>query len=153
MAMSRSENMRRIRSKDTTPEMTVRRLLHGLGYRYRLHRKDIPGKPDIVIAGRRKAIFIHGCFWHQHSACREGRPPKSNDMYWRPKLERNQQRDRQNLEALTALGWTVMVVWECEVESDSGLPERLVRFLGPASSVTHSKESQIFRGTKNNKSN
>ncbi|MGK8204317.1 very short patch repair endonuclease [Burkholderia cenocepacia] len=133
MAMSRSENMRRIRSKNTTPEMTVRRLLHGLGYRYRLHRKDIPGKPDIVIAGRRKAIFIHGCFWHQHVACREGRPPKSNDAYWRPKLERNQQRDRQNLEALTALGWTVLVVWECEVESDSTLPERLVQFLGPTS--------------------
>lgn len=141
MAMSRSENMRRIRSKDTAPEMMVRRLLHGLGYRYRLHAKDIPGKPDIVFSARRKAIFIHGCFWHQHVACKEGRPPKSNDTYWRPKLERNQRRDQQNLEALTALGWQVLVVWECEVKCEPSLPERLSQFLGPTSSAPHKVRS------------
>ncbi|MFM0488308.1 very short patch repair endonuclease [Paraburkholderia graminis] len=137
MAMTRSENMRRIRSKNTSPEMVVRRLLHRLGYRYRLHRKDVPGKPDIVFLARRKAIFIHGCFWHQHSACREGRPPKSNGEYWQPKLARNQERDRRNQEALATLGWTVMVVWECEVNSEPSLAERLVHFLGPAAFSEH----------------
>ncbi|WP_259397709.1 very short patch repair endonuclease, partial [Burkholderia cepacia] len=111
--MSRSDNMRRIRSKDTAPEMAVRRLTHGLGYRYRLHRKDIPGKPDLVFPARRKVIFIHGCFWHQHPGCREGRPPKSNAAYWLPKLERNQQRDKAALEKLAALGWNALVIWEC----------------------------------------
>ncbi|MDR5777632.1 very short patch repair endonuclease [Caballeronia sp. LZ003] len=112
--------------------MNVRRLLYLLGYRYRLHRKDVPGKPDIVFIARRKAIFIHGCFWHQHAACREGRLPKSNAGYWQPKLERNQERDRQNQDALATLGWDVMVVWECEIASDPTLSERLVNFLGPS---------------------
>lgn len=102
MGMNRSENMRRIRSKDTAPEMAVRSLAHRLGYRYRLHRKDIPGKPDLVFPGRRKVIFIHGCFWHQHPGCREGRPPKSNTAYWLPKLERNMERDKDALARLAA---------------------------------------------------
>lgn len=129
--MNRSENMRRIRSKDTAPEMAVRRLVHGLGYRYRLHRKDIPGKPDLVFPSRRKVIFIHGCFWHQHPECREGRPPKSNTAYWGPKLERNVERDRRAVAELTAAGWGVLVVWECETKDLGELQGAVQAFLGP----------------------
>jgi len=92
-AERRSANMRAIRSKGTKPEMRVRRLIHTLGYRYRLHRKDLPGKPDLVFPGRRCVIFVHGCFWHQHAGCREGRPPRSNSGYWTPKLSRTVERD------------------------------------------------------------
>lgn len=121
--------MRAIRSKDTAPEMVVRRLLHGMGYRYRLHRRDLPGKPDIVFGSRRKAIFVHGCFWHQHSGCREGRPPRSNAEYWEPKLARNRTRDEEHLQALTKLGWRVLVLWECEVTDLETLNNRLKAFL------------------------
>lgn len=129
--MDRSENMRRIRSKNTAPEMTVRRLAHSLGYRYRLHRKDIPGKPDLVFPRRRKAIFIHGCFWHQHPGCREGRPPKSNADYWLPKLERNIERDKVVLGQLISMGWDVLVIWECDTMNTKALRETLLDFLGP----------------------
>ncbi|MDR6293765.1 DNA mismatch endonuclease (patch repair protein) [Inquilinus ginsengisoli] len=121
--------MRRIRSKDTAPEMAVRRLLHGMGYRYRLHRKDVPGKPDLIFAGRRKVIFIHGCFWHQHAGCREGRLPKSNAAYWLPKLERNQARDKAALEHLAASGWDALVVWECETKDLNASARKLRNFL------------------------
>lgn len=130
MRMNRSENMRRIRSKDTAPEMAVRSLAHRLGYRYRLHRKDIPGKPDLVFPGRRKVIFIHGCFWHQHPGCREGRPPKSNTAYWLPKLERNMERDKDALARLAAAGWDVLVIWECETKDAEILARTLTGFLG-----------------------
>lgn len=130
MGISRSENMRRIRSKDTAPEMTVRKLVHSMGYRYRLHRKDIPGKPDLVFQGRRKVILIHGCFWHQHPGCREGRPPKSNADYWLPKLERNTQRDKAALVQLNADGWDVLVIWECETKDREALVRTLGDFLG-----------------------
>src|SRR3954453_9489446 len=100
----RSENMRRIKSKDMKPELLVRRLVFGLGYRYRLHRKDLPGKPDLVFPGRKKVIFVHGCFWHQHPDCREGRPPRSNITYWKPKLARNVERDMQALATLKDTG-------------------------------------------------
>lgn len=129
MGISRSENMRRIRSKDTMPEMAVRRLVHGMGYRYRLHRRDIPGKPDLAFPGRRKVIFIHGCFWHQHPGCREGRPPKSNTAYWLPKLERNQMRDKAALEKLAASGWRALVVWECQTKSVRKLTRQIRQFL------------------------
>lgn len=131
MGMSRSENMRRIRSKNTVPEIVIRRLVYGLGYRYRLHRKDISGKPDLVFLGRRKVIFIHGCFWHQHPVCREGRPPKSNAAYWLPKLERNIERDRAVRTQLTAAGWDVLVIWECEINNHEALRQILLDFLGP----------------------
>jgi DNA mismatch endonuclease, patch repair protein len=121
--------MRRIRSKDTEPEMAVRRLVHNMGYRYRLHRRDIPGKPDLAFPGRRKVIFIHGCFWHQHPGCREGRPPKSNAAYWLPKLERNQARDKAALEQLAASGWQALVVWECETKDVHALIEKMRVFL------------------------
>lgn len=125
----RSENMRRIRSKGMKPEMLVRRLVHGLGYRYRLHRRDLPGKPDLVFGPRRSVIFVHGCFWHQHD-CRDGRVPASNKEYWAPKLARNVERDSQARQALEADGWRVMIIWECETKEADKLVERLVGFLG-----------------------
>jgi DNA mismatch endonuclease (patch repair protein) len=128
--MDRGENMRRIRSQDTLPEMTVRRLAHGLGYRYRLHRKDIPGKPDLVFPGRRKVIFVHGCFWHQHPACAEGRLPKTNLAYWKPKLKRNVERDKTALAQLAAAGWDTLVIWECEAKNIKALRKTLLKFLG-----------------------
>ena len=128
---SRSQNMRRITSKDTKPEIVVRRFLFRLGYRFRLHRSDLPGRPDIVFVGRRKAIFVHGCFWHQHSDCREGRIPGSRKEYWIPKLEKNVQRDREHALSLRRLGWDVLVIWECETEKLHRMETRLVKFLGP----------------------
>lgn len=130
MAMSRSDNMRAIRSKDMKPEIFVRASAHALGYRFRLHKRDLPGKPDLVFAGRRKVIFVHGCFWHQHRGCREGRPPKSNVDYWNRKLERNVARDAENLSRLESAGWKVLVVWECETVDKERLCSRLRRFLG-----------------------
>ena len=130
--------MSKIRSGNTKPEWTIRRLLHRLGYRYRLHGKGLPGKPDIVFAGRRKVIFVHGCFWHQHEAisCLDGRKPKSNTGYWHAKLERNVLRDREHTERLTAEGWGVLVLWECEMRDEAALAERLSSFLGPISLTT-----------------
>lgn len=110
----RSANMARIRSKDTGPEMVVRRIVWGLGLRYRIHRSDLPGKPDLVFAGCRKIIFVHGCFWHRHY-CREGcRTPKSNVAYWSMKISKNVLRDRHHRRHLRKLGWRVLVIWECE---------------------------------------
>lgn len=131
-AERRSANMRQIRSKSTAPEMALRRLLHGCGYRYRLHRKDLPGKPDLVFPIRRKVVFLHGCFWHQHSGCREGRLPGTRRDYWEPKLIKNQQRDTFIQNALKSQGWEVFTVWECELAKDSSaVLSRLMRFLGP----------------------
>src|ERR1700704_5968880 len=115
--------MRRIRSKDMAPELHVRRLLFRLGYRYRLHRKNLPGHPDIIFPTLKKAIFVHGCFWHQHSdpACRITRLPKSRLEYWLPKLERNQQRDKESLALLSQLAWKALVVWECQLKNESRL--------------------------------
>lgn len=123
--------MRAVRGKDTSPEWAVRRLLHGLGYRYRLHRKDLPGKPDIVFPGRRKVVFVHGCFWHAHG-CRIGRPPKSRLEYWLPKLEANKRRDAEKLAGLEALGWRALTVWQCEIADRDTLAARLRAFLDGA---------------------
>ena len=130
---SRSENMRRIRSKGTKPELIVRQLAHKLGYRFRLHRTDLPGKPDLVFPRRHKIIMVHGCFWHGHDDpnCVDGRrKPKSNLDYWLPKLARNKARDAANLAALEALGWQVLTVWECDVRDGAALQHRLTAFLG-----------------------
>jgi len=125
----RSANMRAIRGKDTRPELAVRRVLRKAGFPgYRLHRNDLPGRPDIVYAGRRKIVLVHGCFWHGHD-CREGtRKPKSRTGYWNPKIEGNRARDLRNVELLAAAGWSIETVWECET-GDPGLPARLIRFL------------------------
>lgn len=128
--LSVSERMSRIRSKNTAPELHVRRLLHRLGYRYRLHQKGLPGSPDIVFKGRRKAIFVHGCFWHQHLGCKVSHIPKSNSQYWREKLERNRERDSLNLHSLVDMGWDVLVIWECEASNSDSLSKLLCSFLG-----------------------
>ncbi|MBM85283.1 MAG: very short patch repair endonuclease [Rhodospirillaceae bacterium] len=127
----RSWNMSRIRSKDMKPEMVVRRLVHGMGYRYRLHRKDLPGKPDLVFGPRRKAIFVHGCFWHQHGdpECKISRIPRSRPEYWITKLERNKDRDTCNIEALHAEGWRTLVVWECRTKDTEKLRQQIHNFL------------------------
>lgn len=129
--MSRSENMRRIRSKNTSPELIVRRLIYSMGYRYRLHKKDLPGKPDIVFLSRKAVIFIHGCFWHQHPepSCKSTHIPKSNQDYWGPKLESNIERDKTHLEALNRLGWRVLVLWECEISDTLMIAEKIKKFL------------------------
>ena len=126
----RSENMRRIRGKDTAPELAIRKLCWELGFTgYRIHRKDLPGKPDLAWIGRRLAVFVHGCFWQGHD-CAEGiRKPKSNRDYWIPKIERNQQRDAENIAALRADGWNVLVIWECEINEQGRLLKRLQKFL------------------------
>lgn len=124
----RSERMSRIRARDTKPELRVRRLLHGLGYRFRLHRRTLPGTPDLVFPSRKKAIFVHGCFWHRHEGCRLARLPKTRQDFWLPKLEGNRARDLRDQAALRDLGWEVLVVWECEVQSQD-LRDRLVAFL------------------------
>lgn len=127
-AERRSANMARIRNKDTKPEMVVRKLVHGMGYRYRLHRKDLPGKPDLVFGPRKKVIFVHGCFWHQHS-CREGRIPNSRREYWEPKLRRNVERDHEAIAELQRKGWDVLVIWECEVKDVELLRSKIKAFL------------------------
>jgi len=126
----RRRTMRAVKSNDTTAELAVRRIVHKLGYRYRLHRKDLPGKPDMVFPSRRKVIFVHGCFWHQHQGCRRSRRPKSNQSYWLPKLRRNSERDARVQAELADIGWKVFVVWECEVKNTQLLKERLSSFLG-----------------------
>lgn len=128
MGMDRSANMRAIRSTGMKPELAVRKLVHGMGYRYRLHRSDLPGKPDLVFSSRQKIIFVHGCFWHSHS-CKLSHTPKSNASYWNPKLHRNKERDAENLVVLKDLGWSVLIVWECETREVSVLKTRLRKFL------------------------
>lgn len=124
--------MSRVRSKDTKPELRVRRLVHGLGYRYRLHGRDLPGSPDLVFGPRRKVIFVHGCFWHRHEGCSRNRIPKSPERraFWREKLDGNARRDRENQEALRRMGWRVLVIWECETSDLARLTSRVSAFLG-----------------------
>lgn len=127
----RSANMGKIQSKDTSPEMIVRRLVYCLGYRYRLHRKDLPGKPDLVFSGRKKIIFVHGCFWHQHSitTCKIARIPKSRTDYWIPKLQHNVERDSEHQRVLEAGGWKILVIWECEVKNMDEMKKTISKFL------------------------
>ncbi len=113
----RSRNMSAIRSKNTKPEAVVRSLLFALGYRYRLHRKDLPGKPDIVLKKHNTIIFVHGCFWHHHKNCRRANWPKSNQEYWLPKIQRNIERDKIHIRKLKKEGWEVLVIWECQIKN------------------------------------
>jgi DNA mismatch endonuclease (patch repair protein) len=133
--MDRSANMRAIRGKDTSTEMTVRRLVHRLGYRFRLHRKGLPGKPDLVFVSRRKVIFVHGCFWHSH-ACKPSLVPKSNRDFWLSKLQRNKVRDKENLQSLAAKNWEALVIWQCELKDIEALAAKIEDFLksSPSSS-------------------
>jgi DNA mismatch endonuclease (patch repair protein) len=119
--------MRRVRHKDTKPEWVVRRLLHRLGFRYRLHRPGLPGRPDIVFPARRKAVFVHGCFWHRHQRC--CRTPKSRLDFWGPKFAENRRRDLRNQRALRKQGWDFLVVWECELRDTDALASRFLDFL------------------------
>lgn len=127
----RSERMGRVRSANTRPEMVVRRLVHGMGYRYRLHRKDLPGKPDLVFPARHKVIFVHGCFWHRHDDphCHLARLPKSRLDFWLPKLESNRSRDILAQERLQTMGWDVMTIWECQLRDTEVLKSRISGFL------------------------
>lgn len=126
---ARSDIMRAVRGKDTAPEMMVRRLVHGMGYRYALHRADLQGKPDLVFPSRRKVLFVHGCFWHGHKCKRGERLPKSNADYWLRKIDNNKARDARNVEALEGEGWRVLVLWECELKPASDLSKRIREFL------------------------
>lgn len=125
----RSWLMSRIKSGDTEPERIVRSLVYGEGYRYRLHCKNLPGKPDMVFVRRKKVIFVHGCFWHGH-LCPKGRLPKSNDTFWRAKIEANRARDARHLAALEGLGWGVLTIWQCELKNLEEVRHRIVDFLG-----------------------
>jgi DNA mismatch endonuclease (patch repair protein) len=127
----RRENMRQIRSTNTRPEKVLRQLLHRSGYRFRLHCKDLPGKPDLVFRSRKKIILLHGCFWHQHPGCREGRVPGSRPDYWGPKLAKNIERDAAHESALAGEGWSVLVIWECELKSPEEVLKHAGTFLGP----------------------
>lgn len=125
----RSRMMAGIKGKNTKPEMVVRKLVHGMGFRFRLHRKDLPGSPDLVLPRLRRAIFVHGCFWHRHLGCRLAYMPKSNAQFWLDKLEANIRRDALALKALDALGWEVLIVWACEVSNRHALAQKLNSFL------------------------
>ena len=125
----RSQVMARVRSKNSQPEMSVRRLVYALGYRYRLHAQKLPGHPDLVFRSRRKVIFVHGCFWHRHDNCALARMPKSRLDFWGPKLEGNRKRDQRNIQELIIDGWSVLTIWECEIGDMKKLERQLRRFL------------------------
>jgi DNA mismatch endonuclease (patch repair protein) len=128
-AAKRSAVMRAVKSKDTSPELIVRRLAHAMGYRFRLHRKDLPGAPDLAFPGRHKAIFVHGCFWHGHDCVRGARAPKNNAEYWRAKISRNKMRDASSEKRLIQMNWSVLTLWECELRNEAELKTRLTAFL------------------------
>ncbi len=127
--VERGERMSQIRARDTSPEMIVRSFVHALGFRFRLHDRRLPGCPDLVFASRRKVIFVHGCFWHRHNRCDLARLPKSRLEFWLPKLEGNKQRDAQCRRALTALGWSSLVIWECELRDPLKVMFKTLMFL------------------------
>jgi len=126
----RSERMAKIRSRDTKPELQVRKIIHGMGYRYRLHRRDLPGTPDIVFPSRKKVVFIHGCFWHRHTNCKIGHIPKTKQEFWIHKLEENAKRDQINIKKLKSLGWESLVIWECQIKHTDQIIEKIRQFLG-----------------------
>ncbi len=127
----RRRNMQAIRGRDTKPEMFVRRLVHKMGYRFRLHRKDLPGRPDLVLPQHRRVIYVHGCYWHVHT-CRWGQVvPKTNAKFWATKRAGNVERDKNNRKEIESLGWSVLVVWECETREAETLRDRLAEFLAP----------------------
>lgn len=124
-----SRRMSQVKQRNTAPEVAVRKMLFRLGYRFRLHRNDLPGRPDIVLPRHKSVILVHGCFWHQHENCQRAQRPASNVNYWNEKLDRNTVRDRENVAKLNDLGWRVLIVWECELKSRDGVKEKLQAFL------------------------
>lgn len=141
----RSWNMSRIRSRDTKPELAVRSALHKLGYRFRLHRRDLPGRPDIVLPKYHVAILVHGCFWHRHLACIDCSNPKTRRQYWRPKLLGNEKRDVRNRRLLRRIGWKPIVIWECQTKDAGRLLTKLVRTLPHESTVCRSAVKSVKR--------
>lgn len=133
----RSAHMARIRRANTLPEKIVRSLLHRLGYRFRIQLRGVPGRPDVAFPAKRKAIFIHGCFWHGHTRCQTWRMPKTRSQFWQNKIQTNRSRDERLLSAAVASGWDCLVVWECETKDQTALAGRLIEFLGPAQSNRH----------------
>ena len=125
----RSRIMRAVKGADTMPELLVRSLVHRMGYRFRLHRKDLPGKPDLVFPSLRKVIFVHGCFWHGHHCVRGARLPKNNRAYWLKKVTGNRKRDQNSLERLTEAGWTSLILWECDLRDEKGFKAQVRKFL------------------------
>ncbi len=125
----RSQIMSHVSGKNTKPELVVRSLLHKMGYRFRLHRKDLPGKPDITLPKYKKVIFVHGCFWHGHTDCPRSKRPTTNKKFWREKLDKNRERDKASVNNLKELGWDVLVVWTCEVNNVFKLKSKLLSFL------------------------
>ena len=131
VSQTRSRNMAAIRGKDTAPELAIRRILHAMGMRFRLHRKDLPGSPDIVLPRHRTVVFVHGCFWHRHEGCRYTTTPKTRQEFWLAKFESNVFRDRRNQARLEQLGWNVLVVWECELRKPEALRRRIAEAFQP----------------------
>lgn len=136
-AATRSRIMSSVPQRDTAPELKIRSVLHRLGYRFRVTRRDLPGCPDIVLPRYRSVVFVHGCFWHQHRGCRRATRPRSNSLYWSAKLNRTVQRDADNIKNLEQLGWRVLVVWECELKDLELVESGLVSFLGSKASAKH----------------
>jgi len=136
--------MSRIRSVDTRPELLVRSVLHRAGYRFRVHRRDLPGTPDLVFPARRKVVFVHGCFWHGHTGCARAVMPKSHQDYWWPKIVRTQSRDKEATDSLRLLGWDVYVIWECETRCTMKLLERLVCFLERPGQMQRTTEGLVL---------
>lgn len=143
----RSWNMSRIRSENTKPERLVRSLLHRMGYRFRLHRKDLPGRPDIVLPGRRAVVLVHGCYWHRHPGCRFAYTPKSNLDFWKAKFAENVKRDQRQYDALCNLGWRVITVWECEAKKPEDIVVRLRNEIPPLSAPPGLARSRRSAGT------
>ena len=137
----RAAVMRAVKARDTGPELKVRALLRALGHRYRLDARDLPGRPDIVFRGKRKAIFVHGCFWHGHDCARGARAPKANAAYWSAKIERNRARDLHTLDALTLAGWSTLTIWECALRDADGVSAALAEFLGPPAAKSSAPKS------------
>lgn len=129
-AEQRSRNMARVKNKNTAPEIIVRRTLHRLGYRFRLHRRDLPGSPDIVLPRHHTVVFVHGCFWHSHPGCSRATRPKANSDFWDAKLDKNVARDKEAQEKLNTQGWRVLVIWQCQTKNRANLEALIRRFFG-----------------------
>lgn len=147
----RSRNMQAIKGRDTGPELIVRRLLHAMGYRFRLHRRDLPGSPDVVLPRHRAVVLIHGCFWHRHTCARGRSMPSARRAFWRAKFQRNIERDNRNIRALRRDGWRVLVIWECQTRNPDTLRRRLLKFLesprNRARGIARPPADRIPRGT------